>query len=76
MSMIKIRKQFPEKEHQIMQNFSDRQKRNSHEKSHQSSTIWDEIDEAITFWSQFNIELVILEVNLNFVEDEAEKDWD
>ncbi len=31
--------QFPQKVQKIVQNFDDRQKRNAHEKSHQSATV-------------------------------------
>jgi hypothetical protein len=49
-----------------VENFSDRQQRNAHEKSHQSATIRDEIDEPITLRSLIHHKLIFFEVNLEF----------
>jgi hypothetical protein len=47
-SIIKFTKQFPQENHKKVENFSDRQQGNAHEKSHQSSAIRNEIDESKT----------------------------
>jgi hypothetical protein len=59
--------QFPQKVQKVVQNFDNRQKRNSHEKSHQSATVRDEVDEAKTLRSLLNVKLIFLEIHQDFV---------
>jgi hypothetical protein len=55
-----------------VQNLDNRQKRNAHEKSHQSATVRDEVDEAKTLRSLLNVKLIFLEIHQDFVYAEAE----
>jgi hypothetical protein len=66
-STEKFAEQFPQKVQKIVQNLDDRQKRNAHEKSHQSATVRDEVDETKTLRSLLNVKLVFLEMNVDFV---------
>jgi hypothetical protein len=63
----KFAEQFPQKVQKIVQNLDDRQKRNSHEKSHQSDTIRDEVGKAKTLRSLRNVKLIFLEVNFHLI---------
>jgi hypothetical protein len=68
----KFAEQFPQKVQKIVQNLDDRQKRNSHEKSHQSATVRDEVNEAKTLRSLLNVKLIFLEIDQDLVYGEAE----
>jgi hypothetical protein len=71
-SVKKFAEQFPQKVQKIVQNLDDRQKRNSHEKSHQSATVRDEVNEAKTLRSLLNVKLIFLEIDQDLVYGEAE----
>jgi hypothetical protein len=57
-----------------MHDLNKRKNRNAHEKSHQSATVGDEIDETKTLWSSFNIKLILSKHHVDRTHRFTEKD--